>query len=141
MIHLALRMGRVMSPASWWSALLTQMGFLLLNLWPPGRDSLDANEVQAKSALFDWIYGPRRTIRTSNLVGRLLLQPKVVTAGGGIKLLDNTIGPRFALLSADGKARRGLCAAEPISVAQIGRLAYRRATAPYATSLWRWKVG
>lgn len=98
MIDLALRMGRVMSPPSRWSALLTQTGFLLLNLWPPGRDYMTQMKYKPSPRFSGgFMVADGRSVRQS-LVGRLLPQPKVATAAGRLEFLDDAIGARFALL-------------------------------------------
>jgi len=98
MIHLALRMGRVMSPPSRLSAWLTQAGFRALGVLPPARDYITQMKYKPKPRFADGFMiadgrGARRT-----LVGRLLPQPVVRTEDGSHVLLDDAIGPRFALL-------------------------------------------
>jgi 3-(3-hydroxy-phenyl)propionate hydroxylase len=98
MIQLALRMGRVMSPSSRWSAWLTQTSFRALNLWPPARDYIAQMKYKPKPRFASGFMVPDVRSLRRTLVGRLLPQPTVRTAEGRDVLLDNTIGPRFALL-------------------------------------------
>jgi 3-(3-hydroxy-phenyl)propionate hydroxylase len=98
MIQLALRMGRVMSPSSRWSAWLTQTGFRALNLWPPARDYITKMKYKPKPRFAHGFMVPDARSMRRTLVGRLLHQPMVRTADGHAVLLDDTIGPRFALL-------------------------------------------
>jgi 3-(3-hydroxy-phenyl)propionate hydroxylase len=98
MIDLALRMGRVMSPTGKWSALLTQTGLLALNMLPPARDYITQMRYKPKPRFSSgfMLADGRSTRRT--LVGRLLPQPTVRAEDGSEILLDDVIGPRFALL-------------------------------------------
>lgn len=98
MIRLALRMGRVMAPASRGSALVTQAGLLLANILPPIRDYITEMKYKPKPRFERglMVSGGPATQRT--LVGRLLPQPIVMTPSGEGKLLDDLIGPRFALI-------------------------------------------
>src|SRR5689334_5353078 len=105
MIQLALRMGRVMSPRSYWSGLLTQVGFLALNVWPPARDYVVQMRYKPpprfKAGFM--IADDRRARRTA--VGRLFPQPRVATGDGATVLLDEVLGNRFVLLARTAEPR------------------------------------
>ncbi len=96
MVHLALRMGRVMSPPSWLEGLLTQAGFLALKAWPPARDYVAQMKYKPPPRFGAGFLVPDGKGRAS-LIGRLLPQPMVRADGRDI-LLDEVIGLRFALL-------------------------------------------
>lgn len=97
MIHLALRMGRIMSPKSWLSGALTQSGFLALNVWPPARDYVAQMKYKPPPRFKAGFVVPDGRGRKS-LVGRLLPQPLVRRADGRTVLLDEVLGNRFVLL-------------------------------------------
>ena len=97
MIHLALRMGQVMSPPSWLRGFLTQAGFLALNVWPPARDYVAQMKYKPPPRFNAGFLVPDGKGRKS-LVGRLLPQPRVRTAAGQDVLLDEALGSRFVLL-------------------------------------------
>jgi len=97
MIHLALRMGQVMSPSSWLRGFLTQAGFLALNVWPPARDYVAQMKYKPPPRFNRGFLVPDGKGRKS-LVGRLLPQPPVRTAAGQDVLLDEALGSRFVLL-------------------------------------------
>ncbi len=97
MVHLALRMGRVMSPRSWLRGLLTQSGFLALNVWPPARDYVAQMKYKPPPRFNAGFLLPDGKGRRT-LVGRLLPQPMVRTADGQEVLLDEVLGIRFVLL-------------------------------------------
>lgn len=97
MVHLALRMGRVMSPPSWLRGFLTQSGFLALNVWPPARDYVAQMKYKPPPRFNAGFLVPDGKGRRT-LIGRLLPQPPVRTADGRQALLDEVLGNRFALL-------------------------------------------
>ena len=97
MIHLALRMGRVMSPRSRLGGWLTQSGFLALNVWPPARDYVAQMKYKPPPRFETGFLIADGRGRTS-MVGRLLPQPLVGTASGQTLLLDEVLGSRFVLL-------------------------------------------
>lgn len=99
MISLALRMGRVMSPPSQWSAFATQAGFLLLNLWPPARNYITQMKYKPKPRFSDGFMVPDRRSPRHTLVGRLLPQPNVIDSERRRVLLDEQFGMSFALLA------------------------------------------
>lgn len=98
MVDLALRMGRVMSPPSRWHGVLTQAGFMALNAWPPARDYVAQMKYKPPPRFKAGFLVPDGRGRRS-LVGRLLPQPLVRRADRREVLLDEVIGPRFALLA------------------------------------------
>lgn len=97
MIHLALRMGRIMAPPSWIEGALTQAGFLALSLVPPARDYVAQMKYKPPPRFNAGFLVPDGRGKRS-LVGRMLPQPMVRTAQGGTMLLDEVLGPRFTLL-------------------------------------------
>ena len=97
MIQLALRMGRIMSPPSWRHGAATQAGLLALNLVPPARDYVAQMKFKPPPRFHQGFLLPDGRGRHS-MIGRLLPQPLVRTAGGGSVLLDEVLGHRFVLL-------------------------------------------
>ncbi len=97
MVHLALRMGRVMSPSSWLRGFLTQSGFLALNVWPPARDYVAQMKYKPPPRFNAGFLIPDGKDRRT-LVGCLLPQPMVRTVEGREVLLDEVLGTRFVLL-------------------------------------------
>jgi len=95
MILLALRMGRVMAPRSRLDGMLTRLFFRVLNVWPVARDYVA--EMRYKPAPF-FADGFLVKDRTTKLAGRLLPQPAVRLICGETTLLDNILGPGFALV-------------------------------------------
>ena len=97
MIHLALRMGRVMSPRNWLRGFLAQSAFLMLNVWPPARDYVAQMKYKPPPRFNAGFLIPDGKGRAT-LVGRLLPQPRVRLADGRQVLLDAVLGSRFAVL-------------------------------------------
>ena len=98
MIDLALRMGRVMSPPSWWQGALTQTMLRVLHVWPRARNYITQMKYKPPPRFHDGFLIPDNRGRRS-LVGRLLPQPLVRTVDGRDVPLDDVIGPNFALLA------------------------------------------
>ena len=97
MIDLALRMGRIMAPRTWLDAALTQGGFMALNLLPPARDYVTQMRYKPPPRFTAGFLVPDGRGRRS-IVGRMAPQPRVRTAAGAAVLLDEVLGPGFALL-------------------------------------------
>ncbi|MCK8787393.1 bifunctional 3-(3-hydroxy-phenyl)propionate/3-hydroxycinnamic acid hydroxylase [Roseomonas sp. NAR14] len=95
MIQLALRMGRVMAPRGVLHGLATRAFFHALNVWPAARDYV-AQMKYKPSPYFasGFLVGGG----SRGLVGRLLSQPEVAGPDGTRMLLDEALGPGFALL-------------------------------------------
>jgi 3-(3-hydroxy-phenyl)propionate hydroxylase len=98
MILLALRMGKVMMPRSFWSAIGLQAGFRLLGLVPPARAYFAEMKYKPKPRFDAGFLAGGSKHSAAPLIGRLFPQPKV--RGAGVDgLLDDFLGNGFALLS------------------------------------------
>ncbi len=98
MILLALRMGKVMMPRSFWSAFALQAAFRLLSVVPPARAYFAEMKYKPKPR-FDAGFLARGDRRgAAQLVGRLFPQPEVRGAER-TALLDEFLGNNFALVS------------------------------------------
>ena len=97
MIHLALRMGRIMSPPSRLHGILTQTAFRALNVWPAARDYIAQMKYKPAPRFHAGFLVPEAKARTG-LVGRLLPQPHMRLADGRSVRLDEVCGNRFVLL-------------------------------------------
>ncbi|WP_374944157.1 FAD-dependent monooxygenase [Sphingomonas sp.] len=97
MIELALRMGRIMGPASRWRGWATQTAFRVAGLWPPLRSYFGEMKYKPKPCFRDGFL-----IRSAHpLVGRLIPQPMVRASDGSERLLDDAVSRGFVLLSVD----------------------------------------
>jgi len=88
----------VMSPRSAWSAVLTQVAFRMLGLWPPARDYITQMKYKPQPRFTSGFMVPDRRSTRRTIVGRLLPQPKVIAADGRAVLLDDQLGRSFVLL-------------------------------------------
>jgi 3-(3-hydroxy-phenyl)propionate hydroxylase len=98
MIGFALNMGRALAPPNALAASALVGGFHLLSLFPRARDYIAQMKFKppprfSKGFIVPDGAGPRRT-----LVGRLFPQPRVLTPDGREVLLDDLLGPGFAVL-------------------------------------------
>jgi 3-(3-hydroxy-phenyl)propionate hydroxylase len=139
MIRLALRMGRVMSPPSRWSAALTQFGFSLLNLWSPARDYITQMKYKPQPRFkAGFMVADGRSARKT-LVGRLLPQPRVIAQNHRQLLLDDVLGPGFALLVRTADPEASLAALRQPVWNELGAL--RIAILPAGTEPFALKQG
>jgi 3-(3-hydroxy-phenyl)propionate hydroxylase len=99
MIMLALRMGRVMMPRSRAAAALMQAAFRGLRFCPPARDYFGQMKYKPKP-YFRAGFLSREGLPASatKLIGRLFPQPAVTSPAGPV-LLDDVLGPGFALVT------------------------------------------
>jgi 3-(3-hydroxy-phenyl)propionate hydroxylase len=97
MVHLALRMGRVMSPRNRLHGFLIQSAFRSLKLWPAAADYVAQMKYKPKPRFTSGFILPDGKGR-QDLVGRLLPQPMVVDLQGRRQLLDEALGRGFVLL-------------------------------------------
>jgi 3-(3-hydroxy-phenyl)propionate hydroxylase len=98
MIQLALRMGRIMAPANVFSGWLVQTAFRWLGIWPRVRDYFAQMKYKPQPKFNQGFLIPERHRDRRALVGRLLQQPQVARSDGSHTLLDEVLGPGFALL-------------------------------------------
>ena len=98
MILLALRMGKVMMPRSFWSAVALQAAFRLLSVVPPARAYFAEMKYKPKPRFDAGFLARGNNHGASPLIGRLFPQPKVRCADR-IALLDEFLGNNFALVS------------------------------------------
>jgi 3-(3-hydroxy-phenyl)propionate hydroxylase len=98
MILLAMRMGKVMMPRSFWSAFGLQAVFRLLGLVPAVRNYFAEMKYKPKPRFSAGFLARPEKGRAGQLVGRLLPQPEVESADRRV-LLDDFLGDHFALLS------------------------------------------
>ena len=97
MIELALRMGRIMGPASRWRGWATQTAFRVTGLWPPLRSYFGEMKYKPKPSFRQGFLLPS----AHPLVGRLIPQPLVRASDGTERLLDDAIPRGFVLLGVD----------------------------------------
>ena len=97
MIELALRMGRIMGPASRWRGWATQTAFRVAGLWPPLRSYFGEMKYKPKPSFRHGFLLPS----AHPLVGRLIPQPRVRAADGTERLLDDAVPRGFMLLGVD----------------------------------------
>ena len=97
MIELALRMGRIMGPASRWRGWATQTAFRVAGLWPPLRSYFGEMKYKPKPSFRQGFLLPS----AYPLVGRLIPQPLVRASDGTERLLDDAIPRGFVLLGVD----------------------------------------
>lgn len=96
MIGLALKMGTIFAPRSWLDGLLIRTAFRALGFWPAAKTWF--SEMKYKPApRFGAGFVVERQLTRSGIVGRMLPQPRLNTAGGSI-MLDAALGDGFALL-------------------------------------------
>ncbi len=98
MILLALRMGKVMMPRSFWSAFGLQAAFRLLSVVPPARVYFAEMKYKPKPRFDAGFLARRNRHGASPLIGRLFPQPEV-RAADRAGLLDEFLGNNFALVS------------------------------------------
>jgi len=97
MVHLALRMGRVMSPRNRLHGFMIQSAFRLLKLWPAAADYVAQMKYKPKPRFTSGFILPDGKGR-QDVVGRLLPQPVIIDTQGRRQLLDETLGSGFVLL-------------------------------------------
>lgn len=99
MIRLALQMGTVMAPRTFWSAWAVQNTFRVLGLFPSAQAYVAQMKYKPKPRFlsgFLFFDGQRKS---QTIVGSLFPQPLVETREGERILLDDVLGNGFALLA------------------------------------------
>jgi 3-(3-hydroxy-phenyl)propionate hydroxylase len=108
MIEFALNIGRVLAPPNALAAWAIEQSFRALSLYPKARDYIAQMKFKppprfAKGFIVPDGESPRRT-----LVGRMFPQPRVRTRDGRDVLLDEVLGPGFALVVRGARAEQAL---------------------------------
>jgi 3-(3-hydroxy-phenyl)propionate hydroxylase len=98
MIEFALDIGRVMRPPSALAAFMLEYGFLLLSLFPNARDYIAQMKFKPPPRFAQGFIVPDAAGAKKTLVGRMLPQPRVLTVDRSDVLLDEVLGPGFAVL-------------------------------------------
>jgi 3-(3-hydroxy-phenyl)propionate hydroxylase len=98
MIKFALNMGRVLAPPNAVAAWAIETAFRALALFPKARDYIAQMKFKPPPRFADGFIVPDGTPARQTLVGRLFPQPRVKAADGSEVLLDDTLGPGFALV-------------------------------------------
>jgi 3-(3-hydroxy-phenyl)propionate hydroxylase len=98
MIEFALNIGRVMSPPNALAAWAIETGFRALSLYPKARDYIAQMKFKPPPRFAKGFIVPDGESARRTLVGRMFPQPRVRMADGREVLLDEVLGPGFALL-------------------------------------------
>jgi 3-(3-hydroxy-phenyl)propionate hydroxylase len=98
MIEFALNIGRVLAPPNAFAAWTIEQAFRLLSLYPKARDYIAQMKFKPPPRFSQGFIVPDGAPARRTLVGRLFPQPHVLTADGRETLLDDVLGPGFALL-------------------------------------------
>ncbi len=119
MIELADLFGAVLSVTSPWKAWLRDRCLLALRHLPAVRDHVLQMRFKPMPRFSDGMVLNNPDPRKAQAVGRMFIQPCVEAADGGVKRLDDVLGPGFALLCwQDDLAARD--AAVPDLLARLG---------------------
>jgi 3-(3-hydroxy-phenyl)propionate hydroxylase len=110
MIELAFNIGRVMRPPNRLSAVTLEYGFLLLSLFPKARDYIAQMQFKPPPRFHKGFIVPDGASARQTLVGRMLPQPRVLTAGGRETLLDDVLRAGFAVLVHSNRPEAALAA-------------------------------
>lgn len=98
MIELALRMGKIMMPASVPQGKLIRMGFRLLGLYGPARDYFVQMRYKPKPRFSAGLIRPTPNIPGAAAIGRMIPQPLVTAVDRRQVLLDTLLPDRPVML-------------------------------------------
>ena len=98
MIQLALEIGKVMRPPNALAAFALEYGFLALSRFPGARDYIAQMKFKPPPRFSQGFVVPDKAGPRKTLVGRMLPQPRVLTANRAEVRLDAALGTGFALL-------------------------------------------
>jgi 3-(3-hydroxy-phenyl)propionate hydroxylase len=99
LIRMALQIGRVMVPRNWLHTWGQVAFFRLIGVIPALRDYVLQMRFKPKPRIADGLMVPDGETPRRTRVGRMFPQPLVTRADGSEVLLDDVIGPRFALVA------------------------------------------
>ncbi len=115
LIKLALNLGVVMAPKNRLHALAVVWFFTLAGLIPPLRDYFLQMRFKPKPRFMHGLILPEAGGEADSLVGRMLPQPMVRSGDGRSQLLDELIGPGFALIAIGAQSEAALAGlADPL---------------------------
>ncbi|MFN3658866.1 MAG: bifunctional 3-(3-hydroxy-phenyl)propionate/3-hydroxycinnamic acid hydroxylase [Pseudolabrys sp.] len=97
MIEFALNIGRVLAPKNAATAWAIEQGFRLLSLFPKARDYVAQMRFKPPPRFTQGFLVPDGLGARRTPVGRMFPQPRV-RAGGREQMLDDVLGPGFALI-------------------------------------------
>jgi 3-(3-hydroxy-phenyl)propionate hydroxylase len=98
MIEFALNIGRVLAPPNALAAKAIEYGFLALSAFPKARDYIMQMKFKPPPRFAEGFIVPDGAGARHTLVGRLFPQPRVRGGDGREVLLDDLLGPGFALV-------------------------------------------
>ena len=98
MIEFALNIGRVLAPPNMFAAKAIEYGFLALSTFPKARDYIMQMKFKPPPRFAKGFIVPDGQSARRTLVGRLFPQPRLPGAAGRDVLLDDLLGPGFALV-------------------------------------------
>jgi 3-(3-hydroxy-phenyl)propionate hydroxylase len=104
MIEFALNIGRVLSPPNKLAAFAIEWGFRALALFPKARDYIAQMKFKPPPRFVKGFIVPGASAARATLVGRMVPQPQIRTAEGKEMLLDDVLGPGFAVLVGAARA-------------------------------------
>ncbi|HEY6831216.1 MAG TPA: bifunctional 3-(3-hydroxy-phenyl)propionate/3-hydroxycinnamic acid hydroxylase [Pseudolabrys sp.] len=108
MIEFALNIGRVLAPPNALAAWAIEQSFRALSLYPKARDYIAQMKFKPPPRFAKGFIVPDGENARRTLVGRMFPQPRVRTADGRDVLLDEALGPGFALLVRGPRAELAL---------------------------------
>lgn len=98
LIKMAMLIGRFMQPKSIIGAMAAQWALKIVSLYPPARDYVLQLKFKPKPRFLQGCFAPDRSPDAPIRAGQLLIQPQVELPDGRRVLLDDVLGPGFALL-------------------------------------------
>lgn len=119
MIEFALNIGRVLAPPNAFAAWAIEQGFRALSLYPKARDYIAQMKFKPPPRFAKGFIVPDGKSARCTLVGRMFTQPRVRTVDGFEVLLDEVLGPGFALLV---RGARGEAALPALNAAPFAAL-------------------
>lgn len=99
MIDLSVAAGRIFYPRNVFKAAARDVSTWLLNQIPAFKRYFSEMRYKPMPFYSDGLVVHEKVARKGSPVGRLFIQPRVRTLDGEVKLLDDVIGPGFALLA------------------------------------------
>lgn len=99
LIEMAIGLGRIMMPGTALKARLIQAGFRALRLLPPVNDYITQMRYKPKPRFSTGFFVPDGASTKRTRVGRMIPQPRVETEDRKSHLLDEILGPGFALIA------------------------------------------